>query len=595
MKSHDVIKKFSNFCKSAFKHLHVRIPDYARRWLLLDLLGIAIGIIGGLGAVFFRLMIKWNNMLFFDIIGEKLAWNVGGFNLTNIFLPALGGLIIGPLIMKFAPETKGHGVPEVLEAVALKEGTVRKRVALFKVAVSSVTIGSGGSAGREGPIAQIGAAFGSLIGQITKMGPKHKRLLVVCGLSAGIAGTFNAPLGGALFGLEILLRGVGLFNAMPVIISSVVGVAVASVFFKLGPAFTVPVTHWKPSALVFYLLLGVIFGFIAVLWVKSFYFIEELFDIIKLPNWSKPAIGGLMTGILFVGLRNEGIGGVGYEGIQKALDGKYILGALFFLAILKMLSTSFTVGSGGSGGIFAPSLYIGCMFGLAFGKIFQILFPNLIDHPYTFALAGMAALFAGAAQAPMNVIIMIPEMTADYALIPPIMLTSFTSFFVAWIFLHGSSIYTIKLERRGVSLRMGRPYILDVVKAEDVMTKDVIALDAEMPVSIVELMFLEHHHSGYPVTRNNELIGVVTIDDVFAIPENERVNKKIKDIVSPFIIVAYPDETIHACLDKMRKHKIGRLPIVSRKDVRQLVGIITKHDILTAYEHAAKLPQEELE
>ncbi|MHA1686048.1 MAG: chloride channel protein [Candidatus Heimdallarchaeaceae archaeon] len=584
------------FASKTPKRLKIKIPDYAKKWLLIDLLGVIAGIAGGLGAVFFRLMIRWNNILFFDIILKKLSWNVGGYNLTYILLPALGGLIIGPLIMKFAPETKGHGVPEVLESVALKGGNIRKRVAIFKVAVSSVTIGSGGSAGREGPIAQIGATVGSLLGQLTKMDPKHRRLLVVCGLSAGIAGTFNAPLGGALFGMEILLRGVGLFNAMPVILSSVVGVAIASVFFKLEPAFQVPATTWQPPELLFYLLLGIIFGILAVLWVKSFYLIEDFFEILHIPNWSKLAVGGLLTGILLMLFPSDGIGGVGYDGIQKALDGGYtVFGFLFLLGLLKILATGFTVGSGGSGGIFAPSLYIGSMFGLGFGYIFQILFPKTIDHPYTFALAGMAALFAGAAQAPMNVIIMIPEMTGDYALIPPIMLTSFTSFFVAWILLRGSSIYTIKLERRGISLRMGRPYLLDIIKAGDVMTKNVITVDEEMPVSIVELMFIEHHHSGYPVTRDNELVGIVTITDALEVPEKERGQKKVKEIMSPFIVVTYPDETIHACLDKMQKHKIGRLPVVAKEDIRMLKGIITKHDIMHAYEIAAKKPQEELE
>ncbi|RLF98710.1 MAG: voltage-gated chloride channel, partial [Thaumarchaeota archaeon] len=198
-----------------------KLPRYAKRWILLDVLGCVVGILGGLGAVFFRLMISVNHILFYDVILHYLPLHLGEMNLGVILLPALGGLIIGPIIMKFAPETKGHGVPEVMEATTLKGGKIRKRVAFLKVIVSSITIGSGGSAGREGPIAQIGATLGSIMGQLFKLDTQSMKLLVVCGLAAGIAGTFNAPLGGALFGMEILYRGIGLFNAMPVVLASV--------------------------------------------------------------------------------------------------------------------------------------------------------------------------------------------------------------------------------------------------------------------------------------------------------------------------------------------------------------------------------------
>jgi CIC family chloride channel protein len=215
----------------------INLTPVAKRWLLIDLLGIVVGVLGGLGAVLFRYIIKYVQIFFFEIILPLITIQVGGYNLGYIFLPVIGALIIGPLIVKFAKETKGHGVPEVLEAVALREGNIRKRVAFFKIGVSAITIGSGGSAGREGPIAQIGSTIGSYIGQIFNLDPQQKKLLVVCGLSAGIAGTFNAPLGGAIFGMEILLRGIGIFNAMPVILASVVGVAVSAAILGQETAF----------------------------------------------------------------------------------------------------------------------------------------------------------------------------------------------------------------------------------------------------------------------------------------------------------------------------------------------------------------------
>jgi len=571
-----------------------RLPRYARRWILLDILGCVVGILGGLGAVFFRLMISINHTLFFDGILRHIPLRLGGVNFGVILLPALGGLIIGPIIMRLAPETKGHGVPEVMEAATLRGGRIRKRVAFIKVIVSSITIGSGGSAGREGPIAQIGATLGSIIGQVFKLDAQSMKLLVVCGLAAGIAGTFNAPLGGALFGMEILYRGIGLFNAMPVILSSVIGATVASVFLGRKPAFNPEgLTTWTPQELPLYLLLGVVFGIISIIWVKVFYAVEDFFERLNISPHLKPAIGGLIVGLIGVFYAGYGIMGVGYEGINLLLAGKLTLILLILLGILKILATSFTIGSGGSGGIFAPSLYIGSMFGGALGILFHMLFPSIVTQPVTYALAGMAALFAGAAQAPINVIIMIPEMSGTFTLIPPIMASSTMSFFIAWLILRGSSIYTIKLERRGIKLRMGRSFILDSIRVEEVMNRNIITLSPDMPVLALETLFEEYHHTGYPVVKDGKLIGMVTISDVQKVPPEKRANLKIKDIASRKLVVTYPDETVHQALDKMYIKDVGRLPVVDRNDPTKIVGIISKHDILKAFELAARREIEE--
>ena len=571
-----------------------RLPKYARKWILLDILGCVVGILGGLGAVFFRLMISLNRIFFFDVVLRSFPLHLDGVNLGVILLPALGGLIIGPIIMKLAPETKGHGVPEVMEAATLRGGRIRKRVAFLKVIVSSITIGSGGSAGREGPIAQIGATLGSTMGQLFKLDTRSMKLLVVCGLAAGIAGTFNAPLGGALFGMEVLYRGIGLFNAMPVILSSVIGATVASVFLGRKPAFNPEgLTTWTPQELPLYLLLGVVFGIISIIWVKVFYAVEDFFERLNISPHLKPAIGGLIVGLMGVFYAEYGIMGVGYEGINLLLAGKLTLTFLILLGILKILATSFTIGSGGSGGIFAPSLYIGAMFGGALGILFNTLFPSIVTQPTTYALAGMAALFAGAAQAPINVIIMIPEMSGTFTLIPPIMASSTMSFFIAWLILRGSSIYTIKLERRGIKLRMGRSFILDSIRVEEVMNRNIITLSPDMPVLALETLFEEYHHTGYPVVEDGKLIGIVTISDVQKVPPEKRKDLKIRDIASRKLIVTYPDETVHQALDKMYVKDIGRLPVVDRSDPTKIIGIISKHDILKAFELAARKAIEE--
>jgi CIC family chloride channel protein len=566
-----------------------KIPDYAKRWILLDFLGGIAGLAGGLGAIAFRYIIDLNSLLFFGYILPLISYDVNGYNLGIILLPALGGLIVGPLVMKFAPETKGHGVPEVMEAVALKGGRIRKRVAFLKVLVSSITIGSGGSAGREGPIAQIGSTIGSILGQIFKLSAKDIRLLVVCGLSAGIAGTFNAPLGGAIFGMEILYRGIGLFNAVPIILASVIGAATASSVLGQQPAFIAPiVAAWGPEELLLYISLGVIFGLISVAWVKTFYAFEDGFEKLRIPPHFKPALGGLATGVMITMYWQYGIMGVGYEGVNMVLAGQLSIALLLTLGIMKILATSFSIGSGGSGGIFAPSLYIGAMFGGAMGLIFEMVFPSLVDQPFTYALAGMGALFAGAAQAPLNVIVMIPEMSKNYALIPPLMASSVSSFFVAWLFLRGSSIYTIKLERRGIRLRMGRSFILDLIKVEEVMTKDVIAVNDDMPLMALEILFEEHHHMGYPVKSDGEVVGIITLRDLQKVPHEDRSKVKVGDVATKDPIIVHPDDTVHSALDRMHEHGVGRLPVVDRDNPKHMVGIISRTDLVRAEEMAAQ-------
>ncbi len=570
--------------KIKFIKLKISVPEYIERWALIDFLGAIAGIIGGLGAIVFRLMINFNRYLFYNLIAKALNLNFNGYNLSIPIITCIGGLIVGLIVTKFAFEAKGHGVPEVMEAIYLHGGVIRRRVALVKIIASSITIGSGGSAGREGPIAQIGASMGSTLGQIFRLSSREVRLLTICGLSAGIAGTFNAPLGGALFGLEVLYRGIEPFDAIPIIIAVTLGTAIATWYLGSQPAFRVfGLTFNNPIELVFYILLGIIFGFISVFWVKLFYSFERFFDGIKIRNEVKPAIGALIAGLIGMLFPTYGILGVGYEGIEMALTGLIPSTLLLVLGLIKMISTSLTIGSGGSGGIFAPSLYIGCMLGGFLGIIFKSIAPSIVLQPYTYCLAGMAALFAGAAQAPLTVIIMVPEMCANYSLLLPIMISSSISYFIAWMFMRGSSIYTLKLERRGVHIKVGRPEILDFIQVKEVMSRKVITVKANMPASLLEILVIETGHVGFPVIEDNKLIGFITIEDLRKVKPEELNKVKIKDLASKKLIVAYPDESLSSVLTKMYKYNVGRLPVVDRKDKSKLLGIISKTDILIAY------------
>ena len=563
------------------KFWNIELSAQTEKLLSLYALSSLVGLAGGCGAVVFRMILAAVHRLFFHLAISHISFKFGDYNPILLLLPVLGGLIIGPITMRIAPETAGAGIPEVMEAVALRKGRLRKRLAFLKILASSVTIGSGGSAGREGPIAQIGATIGSFLGSRFKLQPHDVRLLVVCGLAAGIAGTYNAPLGGALFGIEILLRGIDLIRAVPVMLSSVIGASVAALFLGKSSNFqAIGLSVWTPKDLIFYLLLGVIFGFVSVLWVKFFYAVDRTFSKLKLRSNLKPALGGLITGILIVLLPGYGIEGVGYDGLNLALAGKIGFGLLIVLGTVKMIATAATIGSGGSGGIFAPTLYVGGMLGASVGMVFHWVFPALVQQPVKYALAGMAALFAGTTQAPLNIMIMIPEMTGDFGLLPPIMASSVCSFLVSWVFLRGASIYTLKLQKKGIDLRMGKTFNLDFIKVEQIMNRKVIPAAFEAPLASLEALAAQHDLPGYPVEKQGKLVGWVTLRDFVKTPADLRNRLKVGDIASENFIVSHPEETLHVALEKMEENRIPLLPVVGRDQPQRILGVIGRDDIL---------------
>jgi CIC family chloride channel protein len=289
--------------------------------------------------------------------------------------------------------------------------------------------------------------------------------------------------------------------------------------------------------------------------------------------------------------QSMGIGGVGYEGIEQALLGLIPPLLMLLLGIAKILATSFTIGSGGSGGVFAPSLYIGAMLGGTIGSLYYVILPRgILGDPLGYKLAGMAALFAGAAQAPLNVIIMIPEMSGSYSLIPPIMASAGASFIVSWLLLRGRSIYTIKLLKRGLAIRAFSSYILDLVKVSDVMTRNVVTIPSDAPFFVVETLFEEGAYGGYPVVdrKTGKLIGIITRSNLERARRHlSKETKRLllaKDIGSRNLITITPDKTIREAYELMLKYNISRLPVVDPEDKSKLVGIITIRDVLRAYE-----------
>ncbi|MHA1637811.1 MAG: chloride channel protein, partial [Candidatus Thorarchaeota archaeon] len=417
--------------------------DVFNRRIKLYLVAGVVGVISGITAVLFRFLI-----LGFSIIFTAIAQLFGLWGW--IIIPMIGGLLVAIIVERYAPEAKGHGVPEVIAAYSLEGGKMRFQTPILKSLASAICIGSGGSCGREGPIAQIGAGAGSALASLMKLGKKERKTLLVCGLSSGIAATFNAPLGGTLFGIEVIAGGIVGFSIIPVILSSVVATAVADAILGTQISFQAPtfIMNGIPE-LALYLVMGILFGVISVVWTRGFYSIEGLYERIRVSKYLLPAIGGLVTGliaVLAVFLESQygyfgifgpnqpyfpAVMGVGYSFIDATLLTVVAVPVLLAFGILKMLTTSSTLGSGGSGGVFAPSLFIGTAFGAVFGLVGSFLFPEVVLQPMSFALVGMAALFAGTGRAPITCIVIVMEMTHDYSMILPLMIAVSAAYLVA--------------------------------------------------------------------------------------------------------------------------------------------------------------------
>jgi len=556
-----------------------------------------VGLGAGVGALVFRWLIDQVHRFSFEGLGNAFPF-LGDYVL--VLAPTLGGLIVGPLIYFFAREAKGHGVPEVMEAVALRGGRIRPIVVVIKSLASSITIGSGGSVGREGPIVQIGSALGSTLGQLLHMSDERIRSLVACGAAGGIAATFNAPIAGVLFAMEVILGEFTTRYFAMVVVSSVTASVVGRIAFGNIPAFVVPSYELvSPWALVFYTLMGLLAAFVAVAFTRILYLLEDLFDAWKrFPEYLKTPIGGAllgMAGLLFFranlaqgwGVPGNPVAfyGVGYETMEWALLGQGTVPLLLALTGIKILSTSLTIGSGGSGGVFAPSLFIGSMFGGAFGHVVHGWFPSITSTPGAFALVGMAAVFAGAARAPITSIIILFEMTDDYRLILPLMLATVISTILAE-HLSKESIYTLKLSRRGIRLERGRDIdVMQGVLVGEAMTTEVDTVSADMDLQELDLLFAETHHHGFPVVdEGGILLGVVTLQDLGRAKEQGALDdRKVRDIATRSVLTAFPDEPMWMALKRLGTRDVGRLPVVDRQQPGRLLGLIRRSDIVRAY------------
>ncbi len=560
---------------------------------------LVVGLLTGVGAVIFRYLITafaWIGYVWVPEVTSSLGKSY------VLFVPAIGGLMVGLLVFYFAREAKGHGVPEVMEAVAIKGGRIRPQVAVVKSLASSICIGSGGSVGREGPIVQIGSALGSSIGQLLRLSDDRISNLVACGAAGGIAATFNAPIAAVIFALEVIMGGrftVRYFSS--VVVSAVAAAVVGRVTFGDAPAFKVPFEYGIKSLWEYplYAVLGVLAALVGVAFVIALYWTEDRFDNWNgVREWVKPGIGGVMIGILAL-LYPLGMGtlryvqtpqiyNVGYDIIEAALANNYVFAVAAALLVLKLLATSITLGSGGSGGVFAPALFMGAMLGAAFQTAAIHLFPSIVAPAGAYALVGMAAAFAASAHAPMTAVLILFELTGDYRIILPLMLAVGIATLISQKMLKGESIYTLKLTRRGVRLHRGRDEdVMESVTVGEIMSRNFSSVTDTTTLEELSKRFSDTHRHGFPVLNaDGELAGIVSIGDLDAAMQNNMPpDTPVLQIGTPRseLLVVRPAENMGTALARMGTRGMGRLPVVDPADPNRLLGVVRRDDITRAY------------
>lgn len=448
----------------------------------------AIGVIAGIGAWGFRMLIGFvHNTLFLGSLSADYDANVhtvaSPWGMGVILVPVMGALVVAWLVKNFAPEAKGHGVPEVMDAIYYNKGYIRPRVAIVKSLASAISIGSGGSVGREGPIVQIGSAFGSTLGTIFPMLVRDRVALIAAGAGAGIAATFNAPLGGILFAMELLLVSVNARNFLVVAIAVVVATHISHLLLGTQPSFYVPQLEtpfypmFSPVLLFSFLLLGCVMGLVSVAFIRGLYKLEDIFDAIPGNYYSRHVLGMLCVGIIMYLLMQQVghyyVEGVGYATIMDILGGAVMSPwFLLMLAALKLLATCLSLGSGASGGVFSPALFMGATVGAAAGYLCQWLMPGADIAVTTFAIAGMAAAIAGTTGAVLTGIIMLAEMTRDYPSMLPMIITCTAAYGLRKAIMD-ESIYTMKLLARHHTVPEGlHAAILTTERIVDLMDTD---------------------------------------------------------------------------------------------------------------------------
>lgn len=568
--------------------------QYFTRWVLL---GLMVGVVAGLAAITFYWLLKTGTSLFLGhLVGYLPPTPMGEGNspatswARRWALPLVvtfGGLLAGLIIFLLAPEAEGHGTDAAIEAFHQKAGRVRARIIPIKTIASAITIGSGGSGGREGPTAQIAAGVGSLLGQALKLDANERRILVAAGIGSGIGAIFSAPLGGAVLAAEILyIHDLEIEALFPSLIASIVGYTIFASYAGFSPIFGTQsgLGFTRPPQLIYYAIIGLLCGGFGVLYAKTFYGTADLFHHIRLPNWSKPMIGGLAVGL--IGLAVPQSIGTGYGWLQGAITPTALISIPLWLMLLvpfaKIVTTSLSIGSGGSGGIFGPGMVIGGFVGAAFWQVFHNVLPGMPSNPTPFAIVAMMALFGGIAHAPLAVMLMVAEMTGNLSLLAPAMI----AVGLATMVTGDNTIYRSQLPTRADSpahrYKFSFP-LLNTLAVRDAMYTTPLMLSADMMLTDVEQALEERNLTGAPVAdEHKHLMGVVTFTDISRVSVSERDKTTAGSIMTrnPFTIST--EATLDVALESLASHGVSWMPVVEGRE-QNVMGTISAADVVSTY------------
>jgi CIC family chloride channel protein len=553
----------------------------------LIVLAVLVGTVGGVANVLFRLAVEAVEYVIRGQAAAQLAIAPAGARFYLLpLLPALGAVLLIPLALLFPGQIYGYGLPSFLENVNLHGAILKKRLILPKILAAAVTIGSGGSAGLEGPVAQLGGGLGSLTGQVLRASAARMRVLVASGVAASIGATFNAPITGVMFAVEIILLGdFQLQSFVSLVLAAGVATVIARAAFGTHPAFVVPEYYLvNPLELVSYVVLGLCAGAAAVIFITVFYRIRDLFERVPLPMHAKPFAGALVVGSAAIVLPQ--IMGNGYRHIQEALVEGMSWKVMLALVGAKILATSVTLGSGGVGGTFAPSLFIGTMLGGAFGALAAEIAPMLTAAPGAYAMVGMAAFLAATTQAPLTAAFLLFELTASYMIVLPVLFCITAALIVARA-VGMPSIDEVELQRRGINLRAGKEAsILQGIRVAEVMSRDVQVVPDRMPLRAILGLIASSRHEYFPVVdESGAMSGALTVQDLREVLFEEQLTDLVvaKDVARDTVAALTPDDTLARALDLLTKHEMPALPVTERRDSRRVVGLVRRDDVLAAY------------
>jgi CIC family chloride channel protein len=547
---------------------------------------VAIGTIGAMGVVGFYELIDLAYALFYRTPADWLP--AGSEYVVRPLVTGAGFFVAWWIMRRLGRAHDGLNVPDVQLAVARREGAIPLRPALARTAASAVTLGSGGSAGSEGPVAVLGSTVGSVLGRAFRFDASRVKVLVAAGAAAGISAAFNAPLAGAFFALEEILGSLAVSAFPAVVVSSVVAAVVSRAFFGNHPAFPVPTEYGYAlvrEVALFYPLLGVISGLIAVLFIRIYFRTDDVVRKLPLPPALLPWLGGIAVGLLALA-SGARLVGFGHLAAQLEVFGALPLGSLVLLALGKIIATSITLNTGGSGGVFTPSLFVGAACGGAFGVALRTLFPELGLSPEAYALVGMGAVVAAATDAPLTGILIVFEMTNDYGIVLPLMLSTVIAYLVARR-IEPDSLYSGWLRRRGETIEHGasRDVLLGAHVA-DVYQRDALAIDEAATVAQLLAHLGTSEQLEFPVVDgDHRLLGMVTVGDLGAIAKDHGDLAPIllaADVATPSETVT-PHDSLLVAIQRMGIRGTGSLPVVEA-ETNILLGLVSRGHILALYE-----------